>query len=43
MLEEGIYFAPSIFEAGFLSAAHTDEDIDFTIQAARRVLNKISD
>tara|TARA_Y100001935_G_scaffold200408_1_gene168737 strand:- start:28020 stop:29306 length:1287 start_codon:yes stop_codon:yes gene_type:complete len=43
MLEEGIYFAPSIFEAGFLSAAHTDEDIDFTIQAARLVLNKISD
>lgn len=35
MLERGIYLAPSIFEAGFMSAAHTDEDIDATISAAR--------
>ena len=36
MLEEGVYLAPSIFEAGFVSAAHTDEDIDATIAAARK-------
>lgn len=33
MLEQGIYFAPSAFEAGFLSLAHTDEDIQHTLQA----------
>ncbi|MEL6383969.1 MAG: glutamate-1-semialdehyde 2,1-aminomutase [Cyanobacteria bacterium J06626_18] len=38
MLEEGIYLAPSQYEAGFTSVAHTDEDIDKTIAAARRVL-----
>lgn len=35
MLSRGIYLAPSIFEAGFVSAAHTDEDIDQTIGAAK--------
>ncbi|MGH2459388.1 MAG: aminotransferase class III-fold pyridoxal phosphate-dependent enzyme, partial [Chloroflexota bacterium] len=35
MLRQGIYLAPSQFEAGFLSLAHTDEDIQQTIQAAR--------
>jgi glutamate-1-semialdehyde 2,1-aminomutase len=35
MLERGVYLAPSQFEAAFLSAAHTDEDIDRTIAAAR--------
>jgi glutamate-1-semialdehyde 2,1-aminomutase len=43
MLAEGIYFAPSAYEAGFLSAAHTSADIDATIAAAARVfagLNK---
>ena len=35
MLDRGVYLAPSIFEAGFISAAHTDEDIDATIAAAR--------
>ncbi len=38
MLERGIYLAPSQFEAAFLSAAHTDEDIDRTIAAARDAL-----
>ncbi len=38
MLEEGVYFAPSAFEAGFLSAAHSDADIDATIAAASRAL-----
>jgi glutamate-1-semialdehyde 2,1-aminomutase len=36
MLDEGVYFAPSAFEAGFLSAAHTRSDIDATIRAAER-------
>ena len=37
MLDEGIYLAPSAFEAGFVSAAHSDDDIDATIAAAERV------
>jgi glutamate-1-semialdehyde 2,1-aminomutase len=37
MLDEGVYFAPSAFEAGFMSAAHTEGDIDATIEAADRV------
>ena len=37
MLDEGVYFAPSAFEAGFVSAAHTDEDIEKTLAAARKV------
>jgi glutamate-1-semialdehyde 2,1-aminomutase len=35
MLERGIYLAPSQFEAAFVSAAHTDEDIERTVTAAR--------
>jgi glutamate-1-semialdehyde 2,1-aminomutase len=35
MLRQGVYLAPSAFEAGFVSAAHTDADIDATIAAAR--------
>ena len=35
MLERGVYLAPSQFEAAFVSAAHTDEDIAKTIAAAR--------
>jgi glutamate-1-semialdehyde 2,1-aminomutase len=41
MLEEGVYLAPSAFEAGFISAAHTDADIDATIAAAERVFGRI--
>jgi len=33
MLEQGVYLAPSQFEAGFVSLAHTDEDIEKTVQA----------
>ena len=40
MLEEGIYIAPSQFEAGFMSAVHTDEDIDATLAAQGRALKK---
>jgi glutamate-1-semialdehyde 2,1-aminomutase len=35
MLERGIYLAPSQFEAGFISTAHTMEDIENTVAAAR--------
>ncbi|BCN93687.1 glutamate-1-semialdehyde 2,1-aminomutase [Thiomicrorhabdus immobilis] len=38
MLNEGVYLAPSAFEAGFVSSQHTDEDIENTIAAARRVM-----
>jgi len=41
MLERGVYLAPSQFEAGFTSLAHTDEDIDQTIAIAREVLSSI--
>jgi len=37
MLEQGVYLAPSAFEASFISAAHTQEDIEATIAAADRV------
>jgi len=37
MLDEGIYLAPSSFEAGFMCAAITDEDIEFTLNAADKV------
>ena len=36
MLENGVYLPPSQFEAAFVSVAHTDEDLDQTIRAARR-------
>jgi glutamate-1-semialdehyde 2,1-aminomutase len=41
MLDEGIYMAPSAYEAGFVSSAHTDEDIQNTIDAAGRVFAKL--
>jgi glutamate-1-semialdehyde 2,1-aminomutase len=42
MLSEGVYFAPSAFEAGFLSAAHSAADIETTIAAAARVFASIN-
>jgi glutamate-1-semialdehyde 2,1-aminomutase len=39
MLDAGIYMAPSAFEAGFVSAAHSDDDLDETIAAASRVFS----
>lgn len=41
MLEQGVYLAPSQFEAGFTSLAHTEEDIDRTLAAARVVMAQI--
>ncbi|ORU89394.1 MAG: glutamate-1-semialdehyde aminotransferase [Cycloclasticus sp. symbiont of Poecilosclerida sp. M] len=40
MLEQGVYLAPSAFEAGFVSAAHTDEDINKTLAAAKCAFEK---
>lgn len=37
MLTRGFYFAPAAYEAGFMSAAHSDQDIEATIQAAKEV------
>jgi glutamate-1-semialdehyde 2,1-aminomutase len=42
MLDEGVYLAPSAFEAGFVSAAHGEAEIERTIEAARRVFAKIA-
>ena len=41
MLNEGVYLAPSAFEAGFVSGAHTEADIDATAEAAGRVLSTL--
>ena len=38
MLAEGVYLAPSQFEAGFISTAHTETDIDTTVKAAAKVM-----
>lgn len=43
MLSKGIYLAPSAYEAGFMSMAHTDHDIDDTIQAADEAFKLISE
>ena len=43
MLNEGIYMAPSSFEAGFISITHTDNEINKTIEAAEKVFKKLSD
>jgi glutamate-1-semialdehyde 2,1-aminomutase len=42
MLDEGVYFAPAAFEAGFVSAAHDDAVIAETIAAARRVFARLA-
>jgi glutamate-1-semialdehyde 2,1-aminomutase len=42
MLEQGIYLAPSAFEAGFVSAAHTEQDINDTLSAAKIVFEKLT-
>jgi glutamate-1-semialdehyde 2,1-aminomutase len=41
MLEQGIYLAPSSFEAGFVSAAHSDKDIEQTLNAAAKVFQSL--
>ena len=34
MLDKGVYYAPALYEAGFVSAAHSAQDIDATVNAA---------
>mmetsp|Transcript_15325 Transcript_15325/g.19434 ORF Transcript_15325/g.19434 Transcript_15325/m.19434 type:complete len:187 (+) Transcript_15325:2-562(+) len=41
MLERGVYLAPSMYEAGFMSMAHTEEDIEKTIAIADEVLSQL--
>ncbi|RYH20098.1 glutamate-1-semialdehyde-2,1-aminomutase [archaeon] len=41
MLERGVYLAPSQYEAGFTSLAHTEADVDRTIAIAREVMSKL--
>lgn len=43
MLEQGIYIAPSQFETLFMSGAHTDEEIDRTIEAAGKALQRVAE
>jgi glutamate-1-semialdehyde 2,1-aminomutase len=42
MLEQGIYLAPSPYEAAFVSLAHRPADVDATLEAARRALRKVA-
>ncbi|PPC89383.1 MAG: glutamate-1-semialdehyde-2,1-aminomutase [Methylotenera sp.] len=42
MLDAGIYLGPSAFEAGFVSAAHTDDDIAFTLKVAKKAFLAIA-
>ena len=42
MLDEGVYLAPSAFEAGFVSTAHSADDLAATVQAAKRVFSRLS-
>lgn len=42
MLAQGIYLAPSAFEAGFMSLAHSDQDIERTLQAADQVFSQLA-
>ena len=41
MLDKNVYLAPSAFEAGFVSAAHGDAEIDATLEAARSVMQTL--
>ena len=41
MLDHGIYLAPSAFEAGFVSIAHSDEDLEETLAAAKKVFDTL--
>ena len=41
MLEHGVYLAPSQFEAGFVSYAHSDEDVRYTVNAAREFFKSV--
>ena len=40
LLQRGVYMAPALYEAGFVSAAHSDADIDETLACARQALRE---
>jgi glutamate-1-semialdehyde 2,1-aminomutase len=42
MLAEGVYLAPSAFEAGFVSAAHSDEDFEQTLAIAEKIFASLT-
>jgi glutamate-1-semialdehyde 2,1-aminomutase len=42
LLDRGVYLAPALYEAGFVSSAHTDADIDATVAAAREVFAQLA-
>ena len=42
MLDEGVYLAPSAFEAGFVSGAHADEHLEATFRAAERAFEALA-
>jgi len=42
MLDQGIYLAPSAFEAGFLSAAHGEKEIQLTLDAASAAFSQLA-
>jgi glutamate-1-semialdehyde 2,1-aminomutase len=42
MLERGVYLAPSAFEAGFMSSAHSDRDLDETLEASRAAFRAVA-
>ncbi|MFZ2297059.1 MAG: aspartate aminotransferase family protein, partial [Aquabacterium sp.] len=41
MLDRGVYFAPAMYEAGFVSAAHTEQDIADTVAAAAEAFRQL--
>jgi glutamate-1-semialdehyde 2,1-aminomutase len=41
MLDAGVYLAPSQFEAGFISTAHTAADIENTVKSAAKILRRL--
>ena len=41
LLERGVYIAPALYEAGFVSAAHSEQDIDDTVSAAAEVFRQL--
>ena len=41
MLDEGVYLAPACYEAGFMSITHTQSDLDYTFEAARKVFKTL--
>ena len=41
LLDRGVYIAPALYEAGFVSAAHTQADIEETVSISQDVMSKM--